>query len=355
MSVLNYSKWDKIEISDDEDDTHPNIHTPSLFKWRHDARVQRMKEMESEKERVSEGRKETELALKRAHNAGATTEELEKQLSDWKLKEKEIIKKEKEAPLNVDTIGQEAWSTSRVNTVAKPAEKKSEEEVMDDYKLFVEKYDADIKKFGFYSKMKDSEQFLVDNTHLVSEHTASKLCIFSIDLQVEEKFDLMERVSHQAIVLQFILELAKSLKIDPRGCFRQFFAKFAANDNPDYHAAFNDELSSFRARVKERADIRIQTYLEEHKEELEKEKLSRVESSPGGLDPQEVFETLPTEWQECFEKRDIPMLQQIVTQMTPEDAKYHLDRCIKSGLWCPGGDEEEEEEENADDGQLTQD
>ena len=40
--------------------------------------------------------------------------------------------------------------------------------------------------------------------------------------------------------------------------------------------------------------------------------------------------------------------------MTPEDAKYHLDRCIKSGLWCPGGDEEEEEE-NAEDGQLTQD
>ena len=45
--------------------------------------------------------------------------------------------------------------------------------------------------------MKDSEQFLIDNTHLVSEHTASKLCIFSIDLQVEEKIELMERVSHQ--------------------------------------------------------------------------------------------------------------------------------------------------------------
>merc|ERR1712035_274398 len=99
MSVLNYSKWDNIEISDDEDYTHPNIHTPSLFKWRHDARVQRMKEMESEKERVSEGKKETELALKRAKNAGATTQELEKQLSDWKLKEKELIKKEKEQPL----------------------------------------------------------------------------------------------------------------------------------------------------------------------------------------------------------------------------------------------------------------
>ena len=84
--------------------------------------------------------------------------------------------------------------------MTKPAEKKTEEEVMNDYKLFVEKYEGDIKKFGFFSKMKDSEQFLIDNTHLVSEHTASKLCIFSIDLQVEEKFDLMERVSHQVII-----------------------------------------------------------------------------------------------------------------------------------------------------------
>merc|ERR1712227_67079 len=148
MSVLNYSKWDNIEISDDEDDTHPNIHTPSLFKWRHDARVQRMKEMESEKERVSEGKKETESALKRAKAAGATTEELEKQLSDWKLKEKELIKKEKDQPLNVDTIGQEAWSTSRVNTVTKTQkEQKTEEEIMNDYKLFCDKYEADIKKF----------------------------------------------------------------------------------------------------------------------------------------------------------------------------------------------------------------
>ena len=140
MSVLNYSKWDNIEISDDEDDTHPNIHTPSLFKWRHEARVQRMQELEVEKERVSEGKKETEAALKRAKTAGHTTEDLEKQLKDWKLKvnmfhrlyiivngpqvlntlwrspmyelsfqEKELDKKEKEQPLNVDTIGQEAW------------------------------------------------------------------------------------------------------------------------------------------------------------------------------------------------------------------------------------------------------
>jgi len=93
----------------------------------------------------------------------------------------------------------------------------------------------------------------------------------------------MEQVSHQAVVLQFILELAKSLKVDPRGCFRQFFDKFKKNDNPEYMNAFQDELSAFRKRVKGRAEARIEAFMEEHEKE-EKEK--RIEESPGGLDPQ---------------------------------------------------------------------
>lgn len=40
-----------------------------------------------------------------------------------------------------------------------------------------------------------------------------------------QKCALMEQVAHQTMVMQFILELAKSLKVDPRACFRQFFTK----------------------------------------------------------------------------------------------------------------------------------
>ena len=47
---LDYRKWDHIEVSDDEDDTHPNIDTPSLFKWRHEARVKREEEPLAEPE-----------------------------------------------------------------------------------------------------------------------------------------------------------------------------------------------------------------------------------------------------------------------------------------------------------------
>ena len=45
------------QISDDEDDTHPNVDTASLFKWRHEARVQRKTEEEKEKDRKEAERK----------------------------------------------------------------------------------------------------------------------------------------------------------------------------------------------------------------------------------------------------------------------------------------------------------
>ena len=43
------------------------------------------------------------------------------------------------------------------------------------------------------------------------------------------------------------------------------------------------------------------------------------------------------ELQECFEKKDIPMLQEAITKLSKEDAEYHLKRCVDSGLWVPGG------------------
>lgn len=40
-----------MKVSDDEDDTHPNIDTPSLFRWRHQARVERDAQFQEEKEK----------------------------------------------------------------------------------------------------------------------------------------------------------------------------------------------------------------------------------------------------------------------------------------------------------------
>lgn len=73
--MVDYSKWKNIEVSnnvaavpapdflydfryfrpqvsDDEDETHPNIDTPSLFRWRHQARVERMEEIKREQQEL---------------------------------------------------------------------------------------------------------------------------------------------------------------------------------------------------------------------------------------------------------------------------------------------------------------
>lgn len=41
----------------------------------------------------------------------------------------------------------------------------------------------------------------------------------------------MEQIAHQAVVMQFIMEMAKNCNVDPRGCFRLFFQKAKVSSN----------------------------------------------------------------------------------------------------------------------------
>ena len=59
----------------------------------------------------------------------------------------------------------------------------------------------------------------------------------------------------------------------------------------DYKKAFDDELQAFKDRIRRRALEKIEEQLEEARREEEEERLARL--GPGGLDPVEVFETLP--------------------------------------------------------------
>ncbi|XP_054462903.1 hsp90 co-chaperone Cdc37 [Anoplopoma fimbria] len=360
MSRIDYSVWDHIEVSDDEDDTHPNIDTPSLFRWRHQARVERMddfmKKGEDFNKALGESRRKLADAQKKIQElnisstddakaelskAQAEEKKLKKEERDWEKKITEHNREEKKMPWNVDTLSKEGFSKSVVN-VKPDSSEETEEEKEQKHKTFVEKNEKQIKHFGMMRRWDDSQKYLSDNSHLVCEETANYLVIMCIDLEVEEKHSLMEQVAHQTIVMQFILELAKSLKVDPRGCFRQFFAKIKTADQ-QYQDAFNDELESFKERVRGRAKIRIEKAMKEYEEEERQKRLG-----PGGLDPVDVYETLPAEMQKCFDDKDIGMLQEVISKMDPTEAKVHMKKCIESGLWVPNsktddGDEKEED------------
>ncbi|CAH8593115.1 unnamed protein product [Schistosoma bovis] len=359
MSRLNYSKWDHIEVSDDEDDTHPNIDTPSLFRWRHQARLERDAAWKKEKAEFENNYKsfltkynEAQQKLNKAKETGSDNiqelqkkfDELEVEAKEWSVKVTEIQKKERLRPLNIDTICKDAKSKTVINSPKLKHEENldstsnSEEAAVNRLKEFVNKHNKAIRKFGLLQKPLDSQNFLVKHPDLVCEETANQLVIWCIDLAMEEKFELMEHVSHQCIVMQFMLELAKSLKVDPRACIRPFFAKFK-NPEPEYQKAFNDELSAFRERIRARAKVRLEEAMMQIEEEEKQKRLG-----PGGLDPVEVFESLPTNLQECFEKKDVELLKTVLCSMDPQQAEYHMKRCVDSGLWVDNARDQQEED-----------
>lgn len=291
------------QVSDDEDETHPNIDTPSLFRWRHQARVERMEEHEQEKKKLESSlkqvqQKENELKQKLTSDV-ADKEKLEKELKKiedeakkLQLAESELKKKEKLQPWNVDTLSQPVFSKTIIN---KKEEEKNYDEMTDEekeqhMKKFVKENEKLIKQYGMLRRFDDSKKFVLEHNLLVHEDTANYLVIWCINLEMEEKHELMTHVAHQCICMQYMLELSKQLKTDPRACIGPFFERIQVAD-VEYRRQFDDEIKAFIGRIERRAKEKIAEAIKEQEAEEERERLERL--GPGGLDPSEVFETLP--------------------------------------------------------------
>ncbi|KAF9808480.1 hypothetical protein SFRURICE_008533 [Spodoptera frugiperda] len=301
--MVDYSKWKDIEISDDEDETHPNIDTPSLFRWRHQARIERMEERRKERDEHIQKKtenlrmlNETKKKISEASPDSPDLESLKKALADLEKEEKwlqqkedELKKKDRQTPWNVDTISEPGFTKTVINT--KPARPKdenlTEEEKEAKMKKFIKENEKLLKQFGMLRRYDDSRQFLQEHSQLVCEETANYLVIWCINLEMEEKHDLMAHVAHQTICMQYILELSKQLDVDPRACVSSFFSKIQIAEKT-YKDSFDDELEQFKARIKKRAAEKISEAIREQEEEERKARLG-----PGGLDPVEVYEELP--------------------------------------------------------------
>lgn len=221
---------------------------------------------------------------------------LQKSLADLEVRSKkindrdeEMRQKDKKTPWNVDTISKPAFSKTIINTKAK---EKSYDELSEDEKEqrmrdFVKDNEKLLKQFGMLRKYDDSKKFLLDHHQLACEATANYLVIWCINLEMEKKTELMAHVAHQCICMQFILELSKQLDVDPRACVGTFFQRIQVAE-PEYKAHFNSEVVAFKQRITKRAEEKVEEAIAEQEEE---DRLARL--GPGGLDPVEVFESLP--------------------------------------------------------------
>ncbi|XP_040914466.1 hsp90 co-chaperone Cdc37-like 1 isoform X3 [Toxotes jaculatrix] len=120
----------------------------------------------------------------------------------------------------------------------------------------------------------------------------------------DKKEALMEQVAHQAVVMQFILEMALTSQQDPRGCFRQFFHK--AKEGQDvYLEVFHTELEAFKNRVRE--------YTVRCRDDTPNNIVQHSTGPNCRLDPKESLDSLP------------PV------------AEYPTKRCLEAGLWTSTG------------------
>ncbi|XP_077099265.1 hsp90 co-chaperone Cdc37-like 1 isoform X1 [Siphateles boraxobius] len=193
-----------------------------------------------------------------------------------------------------------------------------------------------LKHFGMLRRWDDSQRFLAEYHHLICEETANFLILWCFRLQAEQKEALMEQVAHQAVVMQFILEMARNTQQDPRGCFRQFFQKAKAGQE-GYLDVFHTELKAFKQRVKEcTMKSKGGTHDAVH------------QNTPPGccLDPKEVLESLPPELKTCIQMQDMQILQNVLSNMNPQVAEYHVKRCLEAGVWTniPRASKEESSE-----------
>merc|ERR1719347_904833 len=310
--------------------------------------------VEAEKRKIEAKLREVQERVKKEEEQGGdnlddikkSLTEVEKAAKNVDKKKKDLEEEIKKQPKNVDTLSRDGFSKTIVTTMAKPTnEELTEEEREKKMKKFVKENEKKIKDYGMLKKFDDSKKFLMDgNTHLACDETANYLVIWCLDLEMEEKRDLMQHVAHQCICMQYLLELAKQLETDPRACISSFFTKIQVADE-EYKSAFYSELEAFKERIKKRAAEKIAEAMEEERQEERQARLG-----PGGLDPADVFESLPDEMKKCFESQDIGMLQTVIKNMPEDQARYHMKRCVESGLWVPNKDDPTT---NAEDGFVT--
>ncbi|NXS88019.1 CD37L protein, partial [Erpornis zantholeuca] len=174
--------------------------------------------------------------------AQAEASELRQREEEWRRKEEALIERERQNLWNTDSFSKEVFNKSFISQY----KRKEDEDIS---KSFIQKHEQKIRYFGMLGRWDDSQRFLSDHPYLVCEETAKYLILWCFHLEAEQKRALMEQIAHQALVMQFIIEMARSCNVDPRGCFRLFFQKAKVREE-GYLEAFKTELEAFKSRVR---------------------------------------------------------------------------------------------------------
>lgn len=204
------------------------------------------------------------------------------------------------------------------------------------YHEFTEKYAGLCEQFMNIPSLDKSREFLMLHGNvLLQENASNYLLLASLEDEMNGFREKMKLTARQSQLVSNITELAKTMKQHPGNVIMPFFKRM---EERVHLMGFTQGLEDFVQKIIKRAVVKRKEIDEERdREEAEQVDLKEVplqeRLGPGGLDPVEVFESLPESMQAAFESRDTEELKKALVEMAPEEAENHMKRCVASGLW----------------------
>ncbi|CAJ1368681.1 unnamed protein product [Effrenium voratum] len=332
-SGFDYSKWNNIELSDDEEDVHPNIDKASWFRYKHQNRVEQdedderkqlrlqkeLQKLQKEYEVFGESGKEHLKAKKIKVEIDKVQQELEhmEKTKKWNadtmcktVEQKTVLSESKESPAPEPRLQGEAVAEGYCEFV------EEHEELLETY---ISLGDEDLEKVGSFLRQHGG-------LLLQGEHAESYLLLDCLEKEMNELHEEMKRSARQYQLLVQLREFSRASGRPARDSVNPIFQSLIEHEAT--RESFEETVQTFIRRVEKRAV--------EKKKEMDAE--SANPPGPGGLDPLEVFASLPEEMQTAFRAKDIQRLQAAVDALPEEEARYHLKRCEDSGLWVPNAE-----------------
>jgi cell division cycle protein 37 len=328
MSGFDYSKWDRLEISDDEETHHPNLD----------------KNLNIRVNRITRDRKEEEIDTQKKDLIAAGQFDKAEKLEDKR-------------PLhagNLCHVAEERTIINRSTGHTSDRLKKGEESFsVDDYTQFKMDNQALLDEFSNADWEKSKDLLHRRGDVLMQEYSNSYFMLNCLDEQMKGNVKRAQQLGKQGQIISQIFQLAEPMKRPPRDLVPRFFERF---DHDTSRAAFQEGVDHFMKHIENRAIEKKKEQEEEAAQEAaaaaeqppeeEMQAVPLIEAmytmteeerkGPGGLDPVEVFESLPVEMQNCFKSGDIEKLKEVSRTMEPQEFETHFKRCIDAGLWSSG-------------------
>jgi cell division cycle protein 37 len=326
MSKLSFdydAKWGRLDVSDDEDTFYDGFDRNLNIRVNRMTRDQKEEHIDSEKKKLEE---------------------------QGEFERAEVL--ESKRPLHQGNVCHVTEERTIINQARSVAVNDGETFSADNYTQFKTDHRKVLADFTQADWDESREMLVSSGDILLNTYADSYFMLEALDEEMQGNREMASKLCHQSQMVSHIHRLAEPLHRPARDLVPVFFEKFGSEAG---RVIFQQDVDRFIDQISKRA---ADKHAEQAKAAEKAAVVAAAEATgnlrrerlvdamytmkkedrlgPGGLDPVEVFESLPECLQHAFKAGDIEMLQKVASEMEEQEFDQHLQKCIDSGLWRDG-------------------